>query len=144
MRIAALLVLLLAACAHAPAPQKQPWFGMRKFAAAEVCMPAGEQLWLSRLRCPDGAPPKIVSSTSAGARTNPETPDDPRQLAQLDVGRPLAPGEPDFHIVDAFVISCSDGDRTLFLDMYHCTQEPPASAPEGMTIAPLPAPPDRD
>ena len=60
--LAALTSLSIFSCAHsqpiAPAP---PGYGVRKTLPAEVCMPAGEQLWLSRLRCPDGQPIEIVS-----------------------------------------------------------------------------------
>ena len=103
-------------------------------------MPPGEQLWLSRLRCPDGSPVRIVSRAAAGARNEPESADDPRQLQQLDPGRPLARGEPDFHIVESVIVSCGDGDRTLFLDMYHCAQGPAQQAPAGLSIVPLELP----
>lgn len=135
----------LSSCAHAAATRTgPPLYGLRKSTPAEVCLPPGAQLWLSRLRCPDGAPVQIVSQEPIGPRNEPESPDDPRLLAQLDAGRPLARGEPDLHLVNQVVVSCSDGDRTLYIDMYHCNQPPPDIPPDGLSIAPPPPAPDRD
>jgi len=136
-----LLAALLASCAHAALPlNMHPDFALRRSQAAEVCLPPGEQLWLSRLRCEDGARVKIVSRSSVGTRQAASPLEEERQLEQLDPGRRLAPGEPDLHIVDAVVVECGGVDTTLFLDMYHCAQPPPDLAPDGFTIEPLELP----
>jgi hypothetical protein len=140
---AQVLLAVACGCAHQPkAPPKPAWFAQKKFASAEVCMGPGENLWLSRLRCPDGERLKVVAHNEAGTRNEPATPDDPRLLQQLDAGRRLQFGEPDLHLIDAVTISCSNGDHTFFVDTYHCTQFPEMNAPDGMTIKPLPDPPD--
>jgi hypothetical protein len=124
MRLA-LLVLLLA-CAHAsPGP---PGFGRSKERAIEVCLPPGEKAYLAGLRCGDGSRPLPSRVGSLGTRTQAVDPNDPRLLLQMDPERPLAPGEPDFHIVDAIEAHCPGAVYTLFFDMYHCPapEQPPA------------------
>ena len=64
---------------------------------------------------------------SVGSRNQPVDPNDPRILLQMDPERPLAPGEPDLHIVDAVEARCPGATFTLFFDMYHCpAKEQPA------------------
>lgn len=129
------LCLALSACHPAPRPSAGGGrFGLVKELAVEVCYPPGEQEFLHRLRCPDGSAARQVDRGSVGTRTTPRDPNDPRLLEQLDAGRKLRPGEPDFHVVDRFLLSCPDGDRTVFVDMYHCNQPPPEQAPEGMAL----------
>ena len=110
-------------------------FGLVKELAVEVCYPPGEQEFLHRLRCPGGGPARQVERGSVGTRTPARNPDDPRLLEQLDAGRRLRVGEPDFHLVDRFLLSCPDGDWTVYIDMYHCNQPPPSQAPDGMELA---------
>jgi hypothetical protein len=126
---------LLAACAHGRAEPAVSGYGVSREKAVEVCLANGEQLYLGRLRCPGGEVALVASRASIGNRTTPRDGDDPRMLEQLDAGRLLQPGEPDLHIVDRFVLSCPDGDREVFLDMYHCQQAPPERAVEGLTLA---------
>jgi hypothetical protein len=127
-------LLALAACRHVSLAPAGSAFGTRRELAVEVCYPPGEERLVRRLRCPGGAPPKEVERVSVGNRTPART-DDVRPLEQLDAGRPLRPGEPDFHIVDKLTLSCPDGERALYLDMYHCFQPPPAQAPAGWGLA---------
>lgn len=110
------------ACAHAPrAPQG---FGLSKDRAVEVCLPPGEKAYLATLRCADGSPPGTHRVGSVGSRSQPVDPNDPRILLQMDPERPLAPGEPDLHIVDALEARCPGATYTLFFDMYHCPAQP--------------------
>ncbi len=120
------LLLLWLACAHAaPAPRG---FGRSKERAIEVCLPPGEKAYLAGLRCSDGARPVPSRVGSIGTRTQPPDPDDPRLLLQMDPERPLQPGEPDFHIIDAIEAHCPGAVYTLFFDMYHCpAREQPAA-----------------
>jgi hypothetical protein len=74
-----------------------------------------------------------VERASVGSRT-PTSKSDPRLLEQLDPGYRLRIGEPDFHIVDRFTLSCPSGDRQVYIDMYHCLQGPPVQAPEGLSL----------
>jgi hypothetical protein len=118
---AALLGAALA-CAHAPVAPAG--FGLSKDRAVEVCLPPGEKAYLTELRCGDGSKPQTHRVGSVGSRTQPVDPNDPRILLQMDPEQPLRPGEPDFHIVDAFEARCPGANYTLFLDMYHCPAKP--------------------
>ena len=114
-----LFALALAACAHAaPAPAG---LGLSKERAIEVCLPPGEKAFFATLRCPDGSRPQLHRVGNAGTRSNPIDPNDPRLLLQMDPERPLAPGEPDFHIVEVVEERCPGATYTLFFDMYHCS-----------------------
>src|ERR1700676_2945531 len=125
------LPLILLACAHAPpAP---PGFGRSKERAIEVCLPPGEKAYLAGLRCSDGARPVPTRVGSIGSRTEPLDPNDPRILLQMDPERPLAPGEPDFHIIDAVEAHCPGAVTTLFFDMYHCPASP-QPPPESLAL----------
>jgi hypothetical protein len=128
------LLLALAACAHA-APAAPPGYGLSRGQAIEVCLPTGEQSFLQSLRCPSGEPVEARRLGSVGSRAAVVDEGDPRLLQQMDPGRPLAPGEPDLHIVDSFEARCPGRSWTLYLDMYHCPAQP-LGAPEGLTFSP--------
>jgi hypothetical protein len=51
-------------------------------------------------------------------------------------GKPVAPGEADYHVVDLYAVRCGDTVVELYMDMYHCDQPAPAEAPPGFTIVP--------
>ena len=119
------LLAVLAGCAHAAAaPPPPPGFARSKERAAEVCLPPGVKAWLHSLRCPDGSEPHPKRVGSVGSRITPADPNDPRILLQMDPERPLQPGEPDLHIVDAFEARCPGATYTVFVDMYHCPAPP--------------------
>jgi hypothetical protein len=126
------VLLALAGCAHSrgvPAPQG---FARSKEKAAEVCLPPGVKAWLAGLRCGDGTPPQTKRLGPVGTRLVPDDPNDPRALLQMDPERPLQPGEPDLHIVDAWEAHCEARTYTLFVDMYHCPA-PPQPPADGFT-----------
>ncbi|MGE5048615.1 MAG: hypothetical protein ACM3PC_08620 [Deltaproteobacteria bacterium] len=123
--------LAVAACAHA-APAGPPGFARSKDRAAEVCLPPGEKAYLTGLRCPGGEAAQVKRMGPTGSRNEPVDPNDPRILLQMDPERPLQPGEPDLHIVDAFEASCPGAVYTLFVDMYHCPA-PPQPPPGGFS-----------
>ena len=118
-----------------PPPRTGP--GESKATAIAVCMPEGERAYLARLRCPDGAPPAHRRAGSVGSRT-PMTgdADGARAAEQVSTGRPLEPGEPDFHVVDRYEVTCDESTRSVFLDMYHCGEPAPHIAPPGLSLAP--------
>jgi hypothetical protein len=128
------LLLAVAACAHA-SPRAPEGYGLSRAHAIEVCLPPGEQALLKALRCPGGEPVEARRMGSVGARSAMADESDPRMLQQMDPGRPLAPGEPDLHIVDAIEVRCPGKTTTLFVDMYHCPP-PPLVAPAGFTLEP--------
>lgn len=135
------LLLLLGACATpAPAPAPAPTpagLGESKASAIEVCMPAGQRAYLAALLCPSGQAPAFKRIGSMGSRIVPVGDAQSKQmLDQLLSRKPLAPGEPDYHVVDAYELSCGDSKRTLYLDMYHCGQPAPQLAPAGLTLKP--------
>jgi hypothetical protein len=126
------LLLALAGCAHSrgvPAPQG---FARSRERAAEVCLPPGVKAWLAGLRCGDGNPPRTKHLGPVGTRQVPDDPNDPRALLQMDPERPVQPGEPDLHIVDAWEARCDAATYTLFVDMYHCPA-PPQPPADGFT-----------
>ena len=125
-------LLAIAACAHAATVPGPPGFARSKERAAQVCLPPGEKAWLGGLRCGDGMPPQTRRLGPVGTRMDPADPNDPRILLQMDPERPLQPGEPDLHIVDAWEARCGSATYTLFVDMYHCPS-PPQPAADGFT-----------
>jgi hypothetical protein len=128
-----LLLLALAGCAHAAAVPGPTGFARSKERAAEVCLPPNAKAWLDALRCLDGAAPQTSRVGSVGSRVTPADPNDPRILLQMDPDRTIQPGEPDFHIVDAFEARCAGATYTLFIDVYHCPA-PPQPAAGGFTM----------
>ena len=122
------LLVALAGCAHASAVPGPPGYARSKERAAEVCLPLGVNVWLGSLRCFDGSVPQESRVGSVGTRVTPADPNDPRILLQMDPERRIQPGEPDFHIVDAFEARCPGATYTLFIDMYHCPAATPPAA----------------
>jgi hypothetical protein len=126
------LLLALAGCAHAPALPAPAGFARSRERAAEVCLPPGVKAWLAGLRCTGGKGPQTKHLGPVGTRQIPDDPNDPRALLQMDPERPLQPGEPDLHIIDAWEARCEADTYTLFVDMYHCPA-PPQPPADGFT-----------
>jgi hypothetical protein len=120
--------------ATAPVPS-QSNIGLSRETAIEVCEPAGEQAYLARMRCSDGTVPSYQRSGSVGSRNTYDT-KAKEELArqQMLEGRPVAPGESDYHTVDLYEVTCSDKKYEIFLDMYHCGQPETKAAPAGFSI----------
>lgn len=110
--------------------------GRTKHLAIEVCQPAGERAYLSRLRCADGQAPRFERSGNVGPRHDikPGTPDSVL-LDQMDMHRPLPPGEVDYHVIDLYEVVCSDQTHEIYMDMYHCTGPQTKAPPAGFTMA---------
>lgn len=126
-----LFFLLAVGCAHAaPGPAGM---GLSRARAIEVCLPPQQKAYLLALRCPGGEKPQSKRMGSVGSRNPPVDPNDPRILLQMDPERPLAPGEPDLHIVDAVEARCPGAVYTLFFDMYHCPAKEQLPA-QGFTL----------
>ena len=51
-------------------------------------------------------------------------------------GAPLKSGEPDYHVIDGYELSCGPAKRMVYMDMYHCHQAPPNQVPEGFQVRP--------
>ena len=140
MRSRALSFLLLATapfaafCAETPAV----FIGESKQDAIEVCAPAGQRAYLSRLMCPSGETPNYRRVGSYGERNeypaNLSREQQDALLERLLRRAPLQPGEVDHHIVDGYELTCGDTRHMVYLDMYHCDQPPPVVAPRGFTI----------
>ena len=132
-----------ALCAEPPRnPPEAPagFVGESKQSAIEVCNPAGERAYLSRLVCSGGESPTYKRMGSFGGRN-----EFPKNLSaeQTSVlvqrvisGAPLQPGEPDYHVIDGYEVICGEVKRVVYLDMYHCDQAPPTVAPRGFTLRP--------
>jgi len=122
-----------------PAAAAPSAYGVSIATAVEVCKPPGERKYLDRLRCPDGTAPTYSRRGSGGSRTAIQG--DAAEKASMDQmfrEGPLAPGEPDYHIIDYYEVRCGDRLTEVVMDMYHCYQKEPTQAPPGFTIEPLP------
>lgn len=146
MRVTTLpLLLAVLACAPvsppsttATAPAAAPaavTLGTSRETAIEVCQPSGERAYLRRLRCPDGAAPAFDRAGSVGPRT-PLTKPEHEEMAIQQMTAPIPPGQPDFHTLDLYEVTCGDRVTELFFDMYHCDKPAPEDAPAGFTIEP--------
>jgi hypothetical protein len=112
-----------------------PLLGRSKEHAIEVCGPPGQREYLSVLRCTDGKPPSFGRAGNVGERNDPagKVPESV-MISQMNPRRVLRPGEVDYHIVDLYKVGCSDGDQSLFLDMYHCAGPQTSVPPSGFTM----------
>lgn len=113
-------------------------YGLSKAEAIEVCEPMGQRQYLARLLCPDSRHPEFARAGNVGPRQDiPENASDEMldaMMADMFKPRKLQPGEPDYHIVDAYEVACGEQVTVLYLDMYHCAQDRPDRAPTGFTI----------
>ena len=130
----ALAAVALCACAHGESFHPPAGYAVTRAGAVEVCLPPGENAYVKSLRCPDGTAPRAERMGSVGTRGPIGKADEERALLQMDAGRPLAAGEPDLHIVDAFKLSCGARETTLFVDVYHCASGSPRGAPSGFSL----------
>lgn len=120
-----------------PPPPKGP--GLTKETSVEVCQPAGERAYLSRLRCSDGTAPEFSRDGSIGPRHDLPGKDREQPDFEARMGlRPLRAGEVDYHMIDRYTVKCTIGTTVVFLDMYHCSQPAPTVAPDGFTTVPAP------
>lgn len=115
-------------------------YGLTQGNPIEECRPEIGQRYFSRLACPSGERPTISRIGSTGPRTpipaditEEETVEMVRGMLEM---RRLEPGEPDYHIVDAYEVVCGTRATTIYVDMYHCAPDQPASAPAGFRFAP--------
>jgi hypothetical protein len=134
-----LIAALLTGCqSTTPAPAAatpSTAYGTSMATAVEVCKPPGERAYLARLRCADGNPPTFSRRGSGPSRSTPKSPADEQKMLDQMYAE-IAPGDPDFHIVDYYEVTCGSKTTTVVMDMYHCKAAPPAQAPPGFTIVP--------
>jgi hypothetical protein len=139
-----LSVVTLLGCANQPnvpassEEKKPPGLGETKTTAIEVCRPQGQRAYLDRLQCSDGSSATYRRVSNVGERnpvpSNLTQAQQSALLNKLISGAPLQPGEPDYHIVDMYEVSCGNTKRMVFMDMYHCHQSPPNEAPTGFVL----------
>jgi hypothetical protein len=109
-------------------------FGLTPTQAVEVCSPDGEREYLSRLRCPDGRAPRHTRNRSE-FRNIPDTPDAERVAqGQVIERKSLRKGDRDYHMVDAYQLTCGHVVLEVFLDMYHCGAAKPSRAPVPLSL----------
>lgn len=120
------------------APKVDTLLGRSKEQAIDVCGPPGQRAYLRSLRCGDGQVPTFDRAGNVGSR-NPRSGSVPESvvLEQMDPSRPLGKGEVDYHIVDRYKVVCSDGEHSLYMDMYHCAGPQTGVPPSGFTM-PIP------
>lgn len=137
--------VLLQGCAtgqvSGPAREQEPGkgYGLSRQESIEVCLPGGERDYLRGLVCASsGQRPSFERMGNVGLRTPlPEglAPAEQDRLLGAQMGmQPLAAGEPDHHIVDAYDVRCGSETVTVFMDMYHCATSVPERAPPGFVI----------
>ena len=107
--------------------------GESKAMAIEVCQPTGERDYLSRLYCPNGTAVNFKRTGSVGSRFDLQP-----NVTMDQILKPILPGAPDYHIVDAYSITCGSTTSTLYLDMYHCDKPEPTIAPRGFSLGVAP------
>jgi hypothetical protein len=120
-----------------PARAPLPALGQSKATAIEVCGPPGQRAYLNQLVCTTGERPSYRRVGSFGARTAvpPLSGEDAAaRLKRALSTRALKPGEVDEHIVDGYEVVCSDTTHMIYLDMYHCEQPAPTTAPPGFKL----------
>ena len=134
--VVASLVFSTGATATEPQKGSKPddEFGLTPAQAVAVCTPDGEREYLSRLRCPNGRAPKYDRSRSQ-VRITPDTPEAERVAREQMIERkPVREGDRDYHIVDAYRLTCGNVVLELFLDMYHCDVAKPSRAPAPLSV----------
>ncbi len=142
--VAVALSLACAACStKTPTTERlgnSTGLGTSKATAIEVCGPAGERAYLSRLLCSDGSALQFKRIGSFGSRNKfPENLSAGQQTVLVERimrGSPLQPGEQDYHVIDGYELVCGTTKHVVYLDMYHCHQAEPNQAPLGFTIRP--------
>jgi hypothetical protein len=113
-------------------------FGTSKSNPVEVCRASGEVQYLEELLCPDGRKATYTRNGSVGQRN-------PSSGANFELGgsvqaamerlyRPLKSGEIDSHMIDSYKVMCGAEEMSVYLDMYHCEQAMPNSAPSGLQL----------
>ena len=128
--------------AHADTPAGRPGdYGRSHANPVEVCRPDGARRYFERLVCPSGERAAFTRLGSMDTRT--PLPADMTQaqvVAMIEgnlAARPLAQGEPDYHVLDGYQVECGDTGKTLLcVDAYHCGASPPPRAPDGFRFAP--------
>lgn len=144
MRCTAVVVLLLGALTPAlavePAGQAGT-YALSQDDPIEACRPDGARRYLEGLACPSGE--RVVFTRLGSMNTRTPLPADMTQaqvVAMVEANlaaRALAPGEPDYHVIDAYQVECGDsGKTTLYVDAYHCGASRPPRVPAGFRIAP--------
>src|SRR4051812_50101164 len=114
-----MLMIALAACAHAAAAPGPPGFARSRDRAAEVCLIAGAKIWLGGLRCLDGMAPQTSRIGSVGSRTGSADPNDPRILLQMDPERRPPPRRPGLQHVGPVRGPGGGAAPTVFVGLYH-------------------------
>lgn len=115
-------------------------YGLDRSRPVEACRPDGQRQYLARLICPSGEHPQFDRTGSVGPRT--AMPTNMSKAAKEELlrnnmeMRPLAAGEPDYHWIDAYAVSCGAQTTTIYMDMYHCSIAPSSTAPAGFGIVP--------
>jgi len=72
-------------------------------------------------KCKNGKTPQVVDRQNVGPLTLPETEEEAtRASEQAFEINGLKPGEPDFHNIDRFTLSCGDKIEYRYFDLYHC------------------------
>lgn len=113
-------------------------WGLVQSRPVEVCKPEGQRRYLARLICPNSQHPQARRTGSMGHRVP-----IPEEVQKRNVVRwmeatlnyePLAPGDPEYHMVDRYELDCGDSKVAVYMDMYHCNAPVPDRAPEGFEL----------
>ena len=119
----------------ASAQSRQTALGIVKESAIEVCGPKGERAYLDHVTCSDGSMVKYERTGSVGFRNEPKSKQDEKAVqAQMLGGKPIKPGQKDFHVLDGYEVECGAIKTVLYLDMYHCPEPKDQGAPPGFSL----------
>lgn len=139
------VAMLLTGCATGAAPQAveavadPARYGLEKSQPVEVCMPDGQQRYLAALVCAAGEHPRFTRTGNVGSRDEPPAGASKRSVEaamerQIMGQQTPRKGEPDYHFVDAYELTCGGATTTVYMDMYHCADPSPTRAPAGFTL----------
>lgn len=133
----ALVVTMGTSTAQPPTERPHPKdeVGLTRELAIEVCMPEGEREYLDLLRCPEGSAPAYDRTGSVGLRSAPATEQEQQQVMdQMMRSDQIPEGQKDFHMLDLYEVRCPKRTYEIYMDMYHCQENPARSAPEGLRL----------
>jgi len=93
-------------------------------AVIKVCSRSMEFTHIVTTPCKNGRKAQVIDQQNLGPLQLPNTPREAeRALEQKTELNGLPPGEPDFHDIDRFTLSCGDDIEYRYFDKFHCEKK---------------------